>query len=354
MLFQFYRTVLDNIPTAVIVVDRRMRIRFANRSFLMLFGAQAEKGTFRNFVSCKEAKGRCGEGKKCKSCSLRRLFEDAKQNRGVAFRKLVIRPLSEENLSCRIKVVPMGRYFLGIADGAYETEIARELDSAQDIQQKLLPPAKSENGTHYSFMYIPCRAIGGDLPDVYETDGQTMGFLADVSGKGISAGMLSAFVKAGWNRSVSSPSHALRGLNAKFQELNLDERSYVTAVAVRIDRGQNQICYSCAGHNAPILLKSELGIDEIEMNAPPVSTWIPDFGYEDRLIGYNKGDILVMLTDGVIESRNKKGEMYSLERVEEVLRKSENAETFIDRLKSSLSEFCGTFNDDLTAIAFDL
>ena len=58
MLFQFYRTVLDNIPTAVIVVDRRMRIRFANRSFLMLFGAQAEKGTFRNFVSCKEAKGR--------------------------------------------------------------------------------------------------------------------------------------------------------------------------------------------------------------------------------------------------------------------------------------------------------
>ena len=92
-------------------------------------------------------------------------------------------------------------------------------------------------------MYIPCREIGGDLPDVYEASGETMGFLADVSGKGISAGMLSAFVKAGWDRSEVSPAKALRGLNAKFQELNLDERSYVTAMAVRIERLQQEYDY---------------------------------------------------------------------------------------------------------------
>ena len=65
-------------------------------------------------------------------------------------------------------------------------------------------------------------------------------------------------------------------------------------------------------------------------------------------------DILVLLTDGVTESRNAAGEMFGIERVEEVLRRSENAERFIERLKAVLKEFCGTFDDDITAIAFDL
>ena len=239
-------------------------------------------------------------------------------------------------------------------DDAYETEIAREMYSAQDIQQRLLPPARSSAATHYSFMYIPCREIGGDLPDVYEVNGETMGLLADGSGKGISAGMLSAFVKAGWDRAEPSPSKALRGLNAKFQELNLDERSYVTAVAVRVDNARREIVYSVAGHNAPMLLKSALGIDEIVMHSPPISNWIPDFAYEDRVIGYAEGDILALITDGVTESKNAAGEQFGLERVEEVLSRSENAERFIERLKAALKEFCGTFEDDITAVAFDL
>ena len=80
----------------------------------------------------------------------------------------------------------------------------------------------------------------------------------------------------------------------------------------------------------------------------------PRFCYEDRTIRYEKGDILVLLTDGVIESRNARGEEFSLERTEEILRRSENAERFIERLKAELKEFCGTFTDDITAIAFDL
>ena len=195
---------------------------------------------------------------------------------------------------------------------------------------------------------------GGDLPDVYEVNGETMGLIADVSGHGISAGMLSAFVKAGWDRGEPSPSLALKKLNAKFQELNLDERSYVTAVAVRIDAERREICYSVAGHNAPMLLKSGHGIDEIVMNSPPISTWIPEFGYEDRHIGFRSGDILALVTDGVTESKNEKGEMFSIERVEGILQRSENAEQFIERLKSAITEFCGKFEDDVTAIAFDL
>ena len=123
---------------------------------------------------------------------------------------------------------------------------------------------------------------------------------------------------------------------------------------MRIDRARSEIRYSVAGHNAPMLLKSALGIDEIEMNAPPVSNWIPGYTYEDRAIGYRTGDILALVTDGVTECRNAAGELFSIERVEDVLQKSENAERFIERLKAALREFCETFEDDITAIAFDL
>ena len=60
------------------------------------------------------------------------------------------------------------------------------------------------------------------------------------------------------------------------------------------------------------------------------------------------------MTDGVTECRNAAGELFSIERVEDVLQKSENAERFIERLKAALREFCETFEDDITAIAFDL
>ena len=353
----FFRRVLDKIPTAVIVVDQKLRVRFCNRATLDYFGAHKRRGVMRDLISCDERAQVCGEGERCRECALRLLFLSAQNNHGSAFRRIVLNHKADgSRLSCPFRVSPMGKkYMVAMMEGGEEAEITRELYSAQSIQQKLLPPPRQNwNGTPYSYMYIPFRTVGGDLPDVYQLEGDTMGFLADVSGKGISAGMLSAFVKAGWNKTDLSPSMALRGLNSKFQELNLDESNYVTAAAVGIDKASRQIRYSLAGHNAPMLLKSGKSIDEIEMNAPPVSNWIPDFGYEDRFISYRKGDILVMMTDGIIESRNAKGEMFSLERVEDILRKSNDAESFIESLRSSITSFCGTFNDDLTAIAFDL
>ena len=348
-----YRDVLDSIPTAAVVVDKNFRVRYMNRAFGEYFRTGRKRGTLRDVTDCGESEGACGEGVRCAYCPLRNLFLEVIGSGKVAFRKLIVGS-GEDGLALRMKVQPLGKYYLGVALNAYETEIARELYSAQSIQQRLLPPAAGRGGTPYSFTYIPCREIGGDLPDVYNVAGQTMGFLADVSGKGVAAGMLSAFVKAGWDRGEPSPARALTGLNAKFQELNLDERSYITAAAVRIDEAKEEICYCFAGHNAPMLLKGEEGIAEIEGSTPPISTWIPDFRYEDRTLGYKKGSILVLLTDGVTESKSEGGEQFGLERVEAVLARSENAERFIERLKSALKNFCGTFNDDITAIAFDL
>lgn len=82
---------------------------------------------------------------------------------------------------------------------------------------------------------------------------------------------------------------------------------------------------------------------------------MPDFVYEERELPFAKGDVLVLLTDGVTECANSAGELFGIERAESVLLQSRGAEDFIGKLKTALTVFSGgTFSDDITAIAFDL
>ncbi len=190
------------------------------------------------------------------------------------------------------------------------------------------------------------------MPDVFTVGNSACGMIADVSGKGISAGMLSAFVKAAYDKKEFSPAKAIANLNAKFAELNLDEKNYVTVAAVRIDG--DSITYSTAGHNVPILLKTDSGITRIMLNSPPVSNWFENPSYFEDAIHYKKGDILVLLTDGVTECRNARGEMFGADGAIKTLSVSRTADEFIKNLEENLKNFCSDLNDDITAIAFDL
>ena len=361
MLSNTYKKVLDGLPEGVFVFDEKLRVRFTNAAFRRSFSDTAKpQGTLSGVLACGE-NGKCGEGKACGYCAFLRVMRaavatGAEQTETV--HTSVKRSGHTDKISVRIRILPLGKkrkLFLGLTDGTYSTEIEREMLSAQRMQQRLLPAGKSMGGVPYSYMYIPCLGIGGDLPDVYELNGQTYGVLADVSGKGISAGMLSAFVKAGFDRKQENLAKALSALNVKFNELNQDERSYITVAAVRIDKATGTLNYAVAGHNAPILLKNAFGINEIESPAPPISTWMPDFVYHENGFPFEKGDLLVLLTDGVTECVNAKGEQFGIERAESVLMQSLSAEDFIGKLKTALTVFSGgKFTDDITAIAFDL
>ena len=167
--------------------------------------------------------------------------------------------------------------------------------------------------------------------------------------------MLATFLKVGLDKKQPSLSKALQQLNEKFAELNLDERSYITVAAVRMDKAAGRLRYVMAGHNAPILLKTAEGVHEIESPAPPISTWMMGYDYRESEMPFEEGVILAMITDGVTESVNSAGEQFGIERAESVLLQSHSAEDFISKLKSALSVYCGgKFTDDITAVAFDL
>lgn len=357
MLFRTYKHILNQIPTGVVLLDKKYRVKFTNTAFRQQFFSEKSQGSLKDVLSCTVDAKKCGDNDECTFCPFRVAFKATLESGKEDFRKLIMPVRGDDGvrqLALRLKVKPVGKYALGILDDSYETEIVQELQNAQSIQQRLLPEGREAGGITYSYMYLPCREIGGDLPDVYEIGSNTIGVVADVSGKGISAGMLSAFVKAGWDKSEESPATAISKLNQKFGELNMDERSYVTAEAVNIDSDRKTITYSGAGHVVPILLKSGFKINEIAYKSPPISNWMDDFEYKDNVMPYSSGDMLVLMTDGIVESKNKDGEQFGIERVESVLMRTRSAQAFIERLKAELREFCETFNDDLTAIAFDL
>ncbi len=361
MLDGRYKKILNAMPEGVFVFDDKLRVQFTNAAFRRSFSEGVKgKGALFESLACGE-KGRCGEGSSCAYCTFYKAMRSAvaeKTEQTETFRTSIKRQGRTDKLSVRIRILPVdskGKLFLGLTDGKYQTEMEREMLTAQQMQRRLLPAGKSMGGVPYAYMYIPCFGVGGDLPDVYELNGQTYGVLSDVSGHGISAGMLAAFVKAGLDRKEPNLAAALRRLNGKFNELNQDERAYITVAAVRIDKAAGLLRYVVAGHNAPILLKNGYGINEIEAPAPPISNWLDDYEYEEREMPFEKGDILVLLTDGIPECTNSVGEQFGIERTESVLMQSHGAEDFISKLKSALTVFCGgKFTDDITAVAFDL
>ncbi len=361
MAFGTWKKILDRLPEGVFLFDDKLRVKFTNTAFRRSFSDTAKgKGSLAETLGCGEMDA-CGKGANCQYCTFLRVMRAAARENAEKTETVhttARRSGRTDKISVRIRILPVdgkGKLFLGLTDGTYRSEIEREMLSAQQMQRRLLPAGKSMGGVPYSYMYIPCLGVGGDMPDVYELDGQTYGVLADVSGKGISAGMLSAFVKAAFDKKQIDLAKALSALNAKFNELDQDERSYITVAAVRMDLRTKTLRYAVAGHNAPILLKNSVGINEIESPAPPISNWMADFEYRERELPFERGDILVLVTDGVTECANSAGELFGIERTESVLAQSHGAEDFIGKLKNALNVFCGgKFSDDITAIAFDL
>lgn len=356
MIEKYYRRMLDGLKTAVIAVDANLKVAFTNAAFNTLFSYGGKRGTLGAATGCAGNVKKCGEDGGCRGCPLAAVFEDAFYSRSETGRRIFQRVRNGDTISevsYSIAVTPLGGGLcMGTVDDAFELEIARELQSAKSIQQRLLPAGKWAGGKKYAYTYLPCRDIGGDLPDVYTVGNSACGVIADVSGKGISAGMLSAFVKAAYDKSAPSPAQAIGNLAAKFRELNLDERNYVTVAAVRID--PDSVTYSMAGHNVPILLKTKNGISQVMLNSPPVSNWFENPAYFDDVLPYEKGDILVLLTDGVTECRNNRGEMFGTDGAIKTLSYSKTADDFIKNLEINLRSFCDKLDDDITAIAFDL
>ncbi|HNX23358.1 MAG TPA: SpoIIE family protein phosphatase [Spirochaetota bacterium] len=185
-------------------------------------------------------------------------------------------------------------------------KLKQELDIAADIQRKNLVKIPSGfNGITVSVLYEPAKHVGGDFFDFYEVDDYNCGIMiADVSGKGIPAALFTGTVK-NILKFGSKNNHRPAGLfqisnTAIFQESEYG--MFVTVFYVLVDTVSNIITFSSAGHNDQILIRRKnLEVVKLQAKGKPFGIITPA-NYAEKTIIYEKGDVLFLFTDGLVES----------------------------------------------------
>jgi len=185
-------------------------------------------------------------------------------------------------------------------------KLKQELDIAADIQRKnLVKIPSSFNGIKVSLLYEPAKHVGGDFFDFYEIDDYNCGIIiADVSGKGIPAALFTGTVK-NILKFGSKNNHRPAGL---FQSSNTaiyneaESGMFVTVFYALIDTISNLITYSSAGHNDQMLIRRGTHtVETLQVQGKPFGIITPA-NYTENTIIYEKGDILFLFTDGLVES----------------------------------------------------
>ncbi len=185
--------------------------------------------------------------------------------------------------------------------------IQKDLERAQIIQRALLPtqPPRLE-GVHVYALNRPGMNVGGDLYDVVRLDdGQIAFYLADATGHGVSAAMLSVLFKQRLEMCDSegfalAPAEALKRVNERLCSDTLSPGMFLTAAYVLFDPKTNDLRAASAGHTPMCLLRDNGECEMLERTGPGIGLdTAPQF--TEHHVELRAGDRLVLFTDGLIE-----------------------------------------------------
>ena len=233
-----------------------------------------------------------------------------------------------------------------------------ELKVASEIQLRLQPVSPPQvEGWDMTGVSFPCREIGGDYYDFIECrkENRIIIALGDVSGKGTGAALMMSSVHA----AVRAQTRARSTLNETMNEINnyiFDStplNKFVTLFCGALNPETGELEYSNAGHNQPLLVRTSGSVEKLDVGGIPIGI-IPDAKYEGATVTFEKGDVLVIYSDGISESVNERDEEFGVERMIEVIRKNidRSASGLRDRIDEALSRFVGTAApvDDMTLV----
>jgi len=202
-----------------------------------------------------------------------------------------------------------------------ERQLEKDIAMAREVQLRLLPTAPPEH-THadMAVRFLPARTIGGDLYDFLEYEhGQTAIMLGDVSGKAAPAALFAALV-SGIMRSAAiqrpKPAQMLGMLNDALQERKLESQYVTMLFAVWNDQNQT-LQVSNSGAVQPVFCRDGQALT-IKTEGFPLGMF-PDVSYDEIEIVTQAGDILLFISDGILDAENAQGEMYGSERLAKVL-----------------------------------
>jgi sigma-B regulation protein RsbU (phosphoserine phosphatase) len=239
----------------------------------------------------------------------------------------------------------------------------RDLEIAKDIQAWLLPGAPLQiPGYQIAYATRPANTVAGDYYDVILRPGKNSGegrilfVVADVAGKSIPAAMLMATFQASL-RTLSTSGAGLvelvTGVNAYSCSNSMGGVRFTTAFFAEMDPATGDIAYVNAGHNVPILRKRSGAVERLEVGGLPVGIFA-ETQYQVGATRLERGDWLVIFTDGVIEAVNLKNDEFSEEKLISVVDRGAESTPpeLLQTLLAELDRFVGNTpqHDDMTCL----
>lgn len=234
-----------------------------------------------------------------------------------------------------------------------------ELELAQELQISLLP---SENATLPGLQLhrhaATATEVGGDYHDFNFADGKSCIAIGDVSGHGLASGVVMAMAKSSWNTQLINepePLKVMRSVEA-IVKLAGDTRTLMTFLHCQFDLEENVLDVVNAGHIYPLLYRK--GNDSVEWLETPASLplgvrQLAKFKIERFEV--SPGDILLLVSDGAIESLNSEGECFDYSRLRKAfeLATPKTPADVTEHIVEALNRWRGKsiLEDDITIVA---
>jgi serine phosphatase RsbU (regulator of sigma subunit) len=244
----------------------------------------------------------------------------------------------------------------------YETEKAkqdmdRELSAAWEVQRSLLPQRLPEiAGIDLAASSTPAREVGGDYYDVISLgEDRYCILLADVSGKGLPAALVSTMVKGIFWAHIpqhKSPQEILQATNVLLRNI-LPPSTFVTVMLAILDAKRKSLELCSAGQCPPLYFGVKRKPEYLKMAGHPMN-WLETPSFDKQSLKLHAGESIVLCSDGVIEAQNEMDQFYgapALLSVADKLR-GKPAQEIHDAIVESVNEFTGRGEpaDDVTLV----
>lgn len=263
-------------------------------------------------------------------------------------------PVEEE----QIRENPLVRVCLDCLTPKEVRALEYDLELAAQLQKGLLPCDLAFAGWDVSFHYQPAGVVGGDYCDLIKgQNGELYFVMADVSGKGVAAAMLSSNLRAVFRSLIPmglGTEELMKRANGLFRQSALPTQYATVVCGKALPTGELEIIN--AGH-LPALLGSDSGVGLFESTCQPLGIF-DDQQFTAAKQTLRPGDTLVLYTDGISEAENDGGTEYGIERLSALIDQhcSGCPEHLIEACKKHLEQFRGNrerFDDEtLLAIRF--
>lgn len=245
-------------------------------------------------------------------------------------------------------------------DMAEKEDLRRDLESAAEVQQHLLPSGPPGLATlDFHGACKPAQQVGGDYYDYLTLEGSDVLGVAvgDVSGKGLQAGLLMASLQA---RMQSCAPQAGRDLSRLFALLNqrlwasTRDNQYATLVYLAYRDRDRTAAFVNAGHQPPLLFRRAGDPVQLRTGGPPLGMF-PSSEYQQEPLRLEPGDLLLLFTDGIVEAMNPRDEEFGTERLTNLVHGSRTLGA--KELQEEIVRQVGRFSDgraqhdDLTVVA---